>query len=121
MLSNMMFQAAGAGAAGAAGGSTATALIMNLLPMVGIIAIFYFLLIRPQNKRQKAHREMLAALKKGDTVITSGGIIGRIFKLSDDEVVLDTLEGGKLRIMRPMIMDLKAKGEPAPANDAKES
>ncbi len=119
MLSNVMFQAAGAGAAGAAGGG-ATALIMNLLPMVGIIAIFYFLLIRPQNKRQKAHREMLAALKKGDTVITSGGIIGRVFKLSDDEVVLDTLEGGKLRIVRAMVMDVKTKGEPAPANDAKE-
>ncbi len=118
LLTPMIFQATGVDA-GAAGGTGA--LIMNLLPMVGIIAIFYFLLIRPQQQRAKKHKEMLGALKKGDEVITSGGIIGKVAKLSDAEVTIDTGEGGKLRIVRGMIMDVKVKGEPAPANDTKES
>jgi preprotein translocase subunit YajC len=86
-----------------------------------MIVIFYFLLIRPQNNRMKKHRAMISAMKKGDTVVTQGGIIGRVFKLTDDEVTIDTGEGGKLRIVRGMIVDVKGKGEPAPANDTKES
>ncbi len=91
---------------------------MLLLP-VGMIVIFYFLLIRPQNNRMKKHREMIANIKKGDKVITQGGIIGRVFKLTDEEVTIDTGEGGKLRIMRGMIMDVKKTD--TPANDTKES
>lgn len=109
--------AAPAGAPAAGGGD----LLMSLLLPVGMIVIFYFLLIRPQNNRMKKHREMIAAMKKGDTVVTQGGIIGRIFALKDDEVVLDTGEGGKLRIVRSMIVDVRGKGEPAAANDTKAS
>lgn len=118
LLTPMIFQAAGADAA-AQGGTMA--LIMNLLPMVGIIAIFYFLLIRPQQQRAKKHREMLGALKRGDDVVTSGGIIGKVAKLTDAEVTIDTGEGGKLRIQRGAIVDLYRQGSPAPANDTKES
>jgi preprotein translocase subunit YajC len=122
LLSPMMFQAApAAGGDAAAAGGGMTALLMNLLPMVGIIAIFYFLLIRPQSQRAKKHREMLAALKKGDTVVTQGGIIGKVAKISDDEVTIDNGEGVKLRLLRGMIMDVRSRGEPAPANDVKES
>lgn len=108
-----------AGAAGAppAGGGL---LEMLLLPL-GMIVIFYFLLIRPQNQRMKKHKAMLEGLKKGDTVLTQGGIIGKIFKISDKEVTLDTGEGGKLRIARGMVVDLYGVSEPAPANDTKES
>lgn len=115
----MFFQQAAPGAAGAppAGGGL---LEMLLLPL-GIIVIFYFLLIRPQNQRMKKHKAMLEALKKGDTVLTQGGIIGKIFKISDREVTLDTGEGGKLRVARGMVVDLYNVGEPAPANDTKES
>jgi preprotein translocase subunit YajC len=102
-------------APGAAGGGL---LEMLLLP-VGMIVIFYFLLIRPQNNRMKKHRELIANIKKGDKVITQGGIIGRVFKLTDEEVTIDTGEGGKLRIMRGMIMDVKKTD--TPANDTKES
>ncbi len=102
------------GAAPAGGGL----LEMLLLP-VGMIVIFYFLLIRPQNNRMKKHREMVANVKKGDKIITQGGIIGRVFKLTDEEVTIDTGEGGKLRIMRGMIMDVKKTD--TPANDTKES
>ena len=106
-----------AGGAAAPGGGL---LEMLLLPL-GMIVIFYFLLIRPQNQRMKKHRAMLEALKKGDTILTQGGIIGKIFKISDKEVTIDTGEGGKLRIARGMIVDIYNAGEPAPANDTKES
>jgi len=94
-------------------------LSMLLLP-VGMIVIFYFLLIRPQNNRMKKHREMISNMKKGDTVVTQGGIIGRVFKLADDEVTIDTGEGGKLRVVRSMVVDIRRKSD-APANDVKES
>lgn len=114
----MFFQQAAAPAAAAPGGD----LLMSLMLPIGMIVIFYFLLIRPQNQRMKKHRAMIAAIKKGDTVITQGGIIGRVFKLSDDEVTIDTGEGGKLRIVRAMIVDVKnpSGATVAPANDVKE-
>jgi len=118
----MFFQQAAAPAAGAApAGDGGMSLLANLMLPVGMIVIFYFLLIRPQNNRMKKHRAMLTAMKKGDTVVTQGGIIGRIFALKDDEVVLDTGEGGKLRIVRSMIVDVKNPSAPAPANDSKAS
>ena len=95
------------------------ALFQQLIFIVPIVAIFYFLIIRPQNQRAKKMREMLAALRKGDTVVTNGGIIGRIVKLADDEVTIDTGEGGKLRVIRGVVMDVRTKGD-APANDVKE-
>ncbi len=116
LLTQMIFQQAGGDAAGAGG-----SLLSTLMLPIAMIAIFYFLLIRPQQQRQKKHREMLGALKKGDMVATSGGIIGKISKLSDDEVTLDTGEGGKLRFLRSAIMDVRNPGPPPPANDAKES
>ncbi|MDP3736103.1 MAG: preprotein translocase subunit YajC [Hyphomonadaceae bacterium] len=120
----MMFQAAPA-----AGGDPAAAadpfggLLGGLLLPIGMIVIFYFLLIRPQNQRMKKHKTMLEALKKGDTVVTQGGIIGKVFKIADTEVTIDTGEGGKLRIVRSMIVDVRDRAEPvaAAANDTKES
>jgi preprotein translocase subunit YajC len=95
----------------------------TLLFPVAMIAIFYFLLIRPQNQRSKKHKEMLAAMKKGDTVVTQGGIIGKVFKISDDEVTIDAGEGVKFRLVRGMIVEVRnpAGTAPAPANDVKES
>ena len=124
MSSFMMFlQQAAAPAAGAApaGDAGMGSLLANLMLLIGMIVIFYFLLIRPQNNRMKKHKAMLADMKKGDTVITQGGIIGRIFALKDDEIVLDTGEGGKLRIVRGMIVDVKNPAAPAAANDSKGS
>lgn len=92
---------------------------VNMLPFVGILLVFYFLIIRPQQKQQKTHKEMLSALKKGDTVVTQGGIIGKVVKLEDLEAVIDAGEGVKLRILRAMIVDVRGKTQPAPANDAK--
>jgi preprotein translocase subunit YajC len=117
MLPIPMFFQAGAAPAAAAGGGD---LMMSLLLPVGMIVIFYFLLIRPQSQRLKKHRAMIAAMKKGDKVITQGGIIGRVFKITDDEVTIDTGEGGKLRIVRSMVVEVKNSDGPAPANDVKE-
>lgn len=119
----LMFLQQSAPAAGGAGAPAAGGMDMfSLLVMpLGMLAIFYFLLIRPQNNRAKKHKEMLGALKKGDTVVTQGGIIGKVFKLADDEITIDTGEGGKLRIIRGMIVDVRNPAAPAPANDAKES
>ncbi len=116
LLTQMIFQQAGGDAAGAGG-----SLLSTLMLPVAMIAIFYFLLIRPQQQRQKKHKELLGSLKKGDMVATSGGILGKVAKLTDDEVTIDTGEGGKLRILRGSIMDVRNPGAPAPANDAKES
>ncbi len=116
LLTQMIFQVADTGAEGGT-----SSLIMNMLPLLAIFVIFYFLLIRPQQQRQKKHREMLAALAKGDDVVTSGGIVGRVTKITDEEVTIDTLEGGKLRLVRGMIMDKRNPATPAAANDTKES
>lgn len=112
----MMFQAAPA--AGAAAGDPFGGMLGGLLLPIGMIVIFYFLLIRPQNQRMKKHKAMLGAMKKGDTVVTQGGIIGKISKLADTEVTIDTGEGAKLRIVRSMIVDVRDKAEPVAANDA---
>lgn len=102
-------------------GASGSDMFLQLAPLLAMFVIFYFLLIRPQNNRMKKHREMLSQMKKGDTVITQGGIIGRIFKMDDNEVTIDTGEGGKLRIVRAMIVEVKNPSAPAPANDSKAS
>jgi preprotein translocase subunit YajC len=120
----LFFQQAAAPAAGADPAAAADPMggLLNLLIVpLGMLAIFYFLLIRPQNNRMKKTKEMLAALKKGDTVITQGGIIGKITKLADNEVTIDTGEGASLRIARFAISDLYNRPAQAPANDVKQS
>jgi preprotein translocase subunit YajC len=74
-----------------------------------IFAIFYFLMIRPQQKRQKQTREMLGSLKKGDTVITGGGLIGRVTGLSDSVVTLEVAEKIRVRVLRSSISSVSAQ------------
>jgi len=94
------------GAGGGFGG------LESLLPLVLIFVVFYFLLIRPQQKKQKEHRSMLESLRRGDRVVTSGGIIGTITKVqSDSELVLEISDGVKVRAMRGMISDVLSKTE----------
>jgi len=93
--------------------------LAQLAPLVLIFVVFYFLLIRPQQKKMKAHRAMVSALKRGDRVVTSGGIIGLVTKvLSDQEVQVEIAEGVRVRVTRASVTDLVARTEPAPANDA---
>lgn len=86
-------------AGGEAGG---TDMLMQFLPLILMFVIFWFLLIRPQQKRAKAHKQMLSELKRGDTVITSSGIIGRILSIDNEQVTLES-ENSRLRISRAAI------------------
>ena len=92
-----------------------------LLPMVLIFAIFYFLLIRPQQKRMKDHRAKIAAVRRGDQVVTAGGLIGKVTKVTDDEATVEIAEGVRVQVVKGTISDVVTKTEPATgkaANDA---
>lgn len=94
-----------------------------LAPMILLFVVFYFFLIRPQQKKTKEHREMLGNLRRGDRVITSGGIIGTVSKIEGDhEVEVEIAKDIKVRIVRNTIMQVIAKTEPAtPSSDGKKS
>jgi len=106
-----------AAATGAAGGFAAG--LIQFAPIILIFAIFYFLMIRPQQARAKAHRAMLDAVKRGDEVVTGGGLIGRVTKVSDTEVEVEVASGIKLRTVKGTLSDVRTKPLPAAANDAK--
>lgn len=93
----------------------------SLLMLVLIFAIFYFLLIRPQSQRLKTHRQMIKGLKRGDEVVTSGGIIGKVIKVDSDDVIsVEIAEGITVQVARSMVADIRnKKDEPAAANDSK--
>ena len=100
-------------AAGGAGGGSA---IASFLPLVLIFAIMYFLLIRPQQKRAKDLRAMVDALRRGDQVLTQGGIIGKVTKVNDDGVLeVEIAEGVKVKILKHTIVQVMNKTEPATA------
>ncbi len=85
-----------------------------LFPMLMMVVIFYFLLIRPQQQRAKEHQELISKVRRGDTVVTSGGFIGRVTKVPDntDEVEVELNDQMKVRVLRSTLMDVRAKGEP---------
>jgi preprotein translocase subunit YajC len=95
-------------AGGAAGAFT------SFIPLILIFAIMYFLLIRPQQKKVKEHQKMVAALRRGDQVVTAGGLIGKVSKVKDDgEVEVELSEGVKVRVVRSTIAQVLNKTEPA--------
>ena len=99
-------------------GST-TATLMNILPIILMVVLFYFMLIRPQQKRAKEHQNMLANLKRGDTVVLSSGVLGKIVRVEDKEVGVEIAQGVTVKVIKGMITEVRPKGEPAAANDAK--
>jgi preprotein translocase subunit YajC len=105
--------------AGAAAAPGPEAFLIQLLPLVLILVVFYFLLIRPQQKRLKAHAEMIGALRRGDTVVTSGGLIGKVSKVADDELSVELAPNVVVRVVRGTVSEVRGKGEPVAANDAK--
>ena len=95
---------------GAVGGSD---LIVELMPFVLLFVIFYFLIIRPQRTKAKRHQEMIANLRRGDTVVTSGGLIGKVSKVIDEsEIQVELAENVRVRVARGMVSEVRAKGEP---------
>jgi preprotein translocase subunit YajC len=102
------------GAAAAPGG--AQDVIMSLVPFVFILVIMWVMIIRPQRQRQKAHDEMVKNLRRGDVVVTSGGIIAKVVKVvTDTEVEIEIADGVKIRVVRSTIGEVRAKGEPVKA------
>jgi preprotein translocase subunit YajC len=87
--------------------------LISLLPLVLIFVVFYFLLIRPQQKKMKVHREMISGIKRGDKVLTSGGIIGNVVKVDEGELLVEIAKDVRVRVARGTISDLLTKPEPA--------
>jgi preprotein translocase subunit YajC len=85
-----------------------------LIPMLLMLGIFYFLLIRPQSQRAKELRERVNAVRRGDTVVTSGGMVGKVLKASDtsDEVEVELADNFRVRIVKSTLMEVRSKGEP---------
>jgi preprotein translocase subunit YajC len=84
-----------------------------LIPMILVFAIMYFLIIRPQQQRLKAHREMVANVRRGDSVVTAGGLVGKVTKVIDDsEVQVEIADGVRVRVMKATLTEVRAKGEP---------
>lgn len=98
-------------ALGAPGGGGEGSGFVTIMPLLAMFAIFYFLLIRPQQKKQRKHREMLQTLKKGDRVITQGGIHGTVMKVKEDIVVLQIAEQVRVEVAKSAITALKGREE----------
>jgi len=88
--------------------------IVTTLPMwIAIFAIFYFIVLRPQQQRVKAMQQMVAAVRRGDTVVTAGGLVGKVTKVVDDnEVLVEIADGVRVRVIKSTLADVRAKGEP---------
>ncbi len=100
-----------------AGGGSSFDIMTTLLPFALIFVIMYFLILRPQRQTQKRREDMLKAVRRGDTVVTNGGIVGKVTKVVDDhEVELQIAEGVKVRAMRSMIAEVRTKAEPVASN-----
>jgi preprotein translocase subunit YajC len=106
----MLISPAFAQDAGGGGGAD----MLQLLPLVLIFVVFYFLLIRPQQKKMKAHRQLVEKLRRGDRVVTGGGLIGSVTKVtSDTEVQVEIAENVRVKVVRQTIQDVLSKSEPA--------
>jgi len=82
-----------------------------LVPTVLIIGIMYFLMIRPQQKRMKDHREMIGGIRRGDTVVSSGGIIGKVTKVDEHELQVEIAEGVRIKIVRSTVSEVRGKAD----------
>ena len=88
-------------------------MLVSLLPFVLIFVIMYFLILRPQQRRVKLHQEMVKNVRRGDTVVTSGGLVAKVTKvIDDDKIEVELAEGVRAVQMRQMVSDVRAKGEP---------
>ncbi len=107
----VLIQAAG----NAAGGSDN--MLLQFLPLVILLPAMYFLMFRPQSQRAKKQKALLDGMKRNDTVVLSSGIIGKVTRIEDAEVMVEIATGVNVRVVKAMITEVRVKGEPAPAND----
>lgn len=101
----------------ASGSATSPDMLISVLPFVLIFVVMYFLLIRPQRQQAKQREEMIKNIRRGDTVISGGGFVGKVTKTVDDnEVEVEIAEGVRVRVVRAMISEVRVKGEPVADN-----
>ena len=93
--------------------------LIQLAPILILFVAAYFLLLRPQQTRMKKHQEMVTNVKRGDTVVLADGMIGKVVRVEDAEVGVEIATGVTVKVIKAMIHDVRVKGSPAPANDAK--
>lgn len=94
--------------------------VMSILPLILIFAVFYFFLIRPQQKKAQQQKDLLSALRRGDRIITNGGLIGVIHKVvNDQELLVEIAEGVRVRVARSMVASLLSKTEPVSEDDSR--
>jgi preprotein translocase subunit YajC len=94
-------------------GGDSGSMVTSLLPLILIVVIMYFLVLRPQQQKVKQHQSMVKALRRGDTVVTNGGLVGKVTKVvDDDQIEVEISDGVRVRQMRSMVSEVRAKGEP---------
>ena len=88
-------------------------MILQFIPFVLIFVIMWFLIIRPQQKRAREHQDLIKNVRRGDVIVSSGGIVGRVTKVTDDpEIEVEIADGVRVKLVRAMIADVRTKGEP---------
>lgn len=86
--------------------------LIQIAPLILLFAIFYFLLIRPQQQRQKQHQAMVAAVRRGDSVVTAGGIVGRVAKVKDDgEILVEIADNVQVRVVKSTLADVRSRAD----------
>ena len=94
--------------------------MIKLVGMLGLMAVmFYFVAMRPQQKRAKEQAERINSVKRGDNVVLSNGMLGKVVRVEDTEVGVEIATGVTVKVIKSMVADIRAKGDPAPANDSK--
>lgn len=94
----------------ASGGS---AIFEMLFPLAMVFAIIYFMILRPQARRQKEHTSMIDAISRNDTIVTQGGLIGKVTKVGDDELEVNFGDGARMKVVKSMVISVRGKNEPA--------
>lgn len=97
--------------------------LTSIVPLILVFAIMYFLLIRPQQQRMKQHKQMVEGVRRGDTVVTAGGVVGRVAKVppkDDPEITVEIADGVQVRVLRSTLSEVRAKGQPVDTKAEKE-
>jgi preprotein translocase subunit YajC len=104
---------------GAAAGGGLQDMLQPFALMAVLVGMFYFLILRPQQQRAKSHQAAISAIKRGDTVVLSSGTIGKVVRVEDAEVGVEIAQGVTVKVVKTMISEVRSRGAPAAANDAK--
>lgn len=98
------------------GGGGASEFLIQLFPFIALFAIMYFLVLRPQQRRVKEHREMVSNVRRGDVVVTAGGLIGKVTKVDEAEITVEVADNVRVRVVKSTLAEVRSKSEPVPAN-----